>query len=397
MQYYDSIQGKKDMTRFTVFVTLLPLVATLCGCGARSPEGELKKGMAEFNRKNYSESIASLNRASEQIKDSDLLYYTLGVAYLHLGDMDKALDALNRAVDITPAHCEALICLGQIAYHKTEFDYSRKCYETALKLAPEPKVKAVLYTSLALTESGLKNNGLARLYLIRALSSDGTYAPAMYNLGSLYRDKYGFNEEALGYFREYLRNADKSDPHYEKARNNVTRLEKVVERASAAPAAGRNAVAAAKALEEAVVFQAEKKYREAIRSYDAALKADPRVFSAAYGRAMAFQRMNNATEALGAFKQALALNPDHQDSYARAAEIALGLKRFTEAAALLDRAIARNPRYVSWYDLMARVLYGQERYRDALQYGEYYLSLMKPGDAERAAYEQWVKALREAE
>jgi len=377
------------------------LVTCVCalffsGCGSSSPESELKKGLAEFERGRYSDTINHLNRAAEGITDSADLYYTLGLAYLHLGDMDKALEALNKTVDITPAHCEALVCLGQIAFHKSEFDYSRKYYETALKLAPEPRTKAVLYTSLALTESGLKNDGLARLYLIRSLSCDSGYVPAMYNLATLYRDKFGFKEAALDYFQAYVQRAQHDEPHYEKAQNNISRLESNLERSETGSSTARDAVAAAKALESAVNFQVQKKYRDAIRAFDAALAADPGAFNAAYGRAMAYMRLNDSREAFKAFKQALEINPGHQDCYVNAITIALNLRFYDDAVVMLDRAISRNPQFVSWYDLMARVLYGQAKYKDALQYGEYYLSLMKPSDPGRDAYESWVKALRDA-
>ncbi len=385
------------MTRLTLLpVTLLSVVMLIGGCGGNSPQSALKKGFAEFEKENYSETIALLNRAAQEIDNSSDLYYTLGLAYLHLGDMDKALDALNKTVDLTPVHCEALICLGQIAYHKTEFEYSRKCYETALKLSPDIHTKAILYTSLALTESGLKNNGLARLYLIRALSCDNSYAPAMYNLGSVYRDKFGFKEEALNYFRAYLQTADKSEAHFEKAQNNITRLQNNIKRKAVERKTGSNAVKASQALEAAINFQVTRQYQKALNSYETALNADPAAFSAAYGKAMMHQKLNNRLEALGAFKKALAINPDHQDSYVRAIGIALALRKYDEALVLLDRAIARNPQYVSWYDLMARVLYGQEKYHEALKYGEYFLSLMKPDDESRKSYEKWVMALREA-
>ena len=384
------------MTRLH-YLPLILLAALLCigGCGG-SPESEFRKGLSEFGRKRYSEAIISLNRAAQEIGDSAELYYTLGLSYLHLGDTDKALEALNKTTDIDATHCEALVCLGQIAYHEMELADSLKCYETALKLSPEPHTKAVLYTSMALTQSGLKNNGLARLYLIRALSCDPNYAPALYNLGSLYRDKFGFREEALECFEDYLKIAPKKELHFEKAQNNVERLNKNIERTSPDKGVKRDAIAASQFLKEGVTYQAEKKYREAIGAYDAALKADPLAFSAAYGRAMAYQKLGNDREAFAAFKQALAINPDHQDSYARAVSIAIEQKRFTEAVALLDKAIARNPHYVSWYDLMARALFGQTKYNEALNYGEYYLSLLKPGDEGRSAYEKWLKALREA-
>lgn len=384
------------MIRFNLLLIAVLSLSLLSGCGSSSPEGALKKGLAEFNRKEYSKAVSCLNQAAAEIDNSAELYYTMGLAYLHLGDMDKALDALNKTMDLAPAHYEALVCCGQIAYYKNELESARKYYQLALKMAKDPHKKAVLFTSMALTESGLKNNGLARLYLIRALHCDRSYAPAFYNLGSLYRDKFGFKKESLKCFEKFLGLADRDEQHYAKAQKNIKRLQENIKRTTSNANVKRDPTATLKYLEEGAMFQAKKKYREAIRSYDAALKADPMVFSAAYGRAMAYQKLNSDRDAFAAFKKALEINPEHQDSYARAAEIALSLKRYSEGAAILDRAIAHYPDYSSWYDLMARDLHGQTKYSEAKRYGEYYLELLDPGDADRPAYEKWVKSLPES-
>lgn len=383
------------MTKFNLCIVAVLSLAILGGCGSGSPESCLKKGLAEFEKKDYSAAISLLNKASEQIQDSSELYYTLGLANLLLGDTDKALEALNKTMDIDPDHYEALICCGQIAYHQNDLESARKYYQHALKLAKDPRKRAILFTSMALTESGLKNKGLARLFLIRALSCDRSYAPAYYNLGSLYRDKFGFKEEALKCFEQFVKIADEKELHYEKAENNIKRLQENIKRTSSAENVKRDAPTAAKYLEQGVICQAQKKYREAIKAFDAALSADPLAFSAAYGRAVALEKLNSSRDAFKAFKVALEINPDHQDCYVRAVTLALKLKRYSEATAILNKAIARNPNYASWYDLMTRVLHEQAKYVEARKYGEYYLTLLEAGDKGRAAYEKWVKGLPE--
>ncbi len=384
------------MTKFNLCIIALLSLSLLGGCGSSSPESCLKKGLAEFEKKEYSAAISLLTKAADKIQDSSELYYALGLSHLHLGDTDKALDALNKTIDLSPAHYEALICCGQIAYHQNELDSAQKYYLLALKMAKDSRKRAVLFTSMALTESGLKNKGLARLYLIRALSCDRSYAPAYYNLGSLYRDKFGFIEESLKCFEQFIEVADKSELHYEKAEKNIKRLQENIKRIASRKNVNRDAPTAAKHLETGVIYQAQKKYREAIKAFDAALSADPQAFSAAYGRAVAWEKLNSSRDAFKAFKKALEINPAHQDCYSHAAILALKLKRYSEATAILDRAIARNPYYASWYDLMTRVLHEQTKYVEARKYGEYYLTMLDSNDKGRAAYEKWVKGLPES-
>jgi len=386
------------MNKFNGIFLAAAMGLLLCGCGANSSQGLFKRGLAAFEKGDYSAAGESLSAASKEISDSSVLFYTLGLAHLHLGDMDKALAAFNKTLEIDTAHYEAIICLGQIAYHKNELVTAQECFKAALKLVDDAHKKAVLYTSMALVESGLKNDGLARLYLIQAMRCERGYAPALYNLGCLYRDKFGYKEEALECFKKYAQTAGKDDPHYVKAQKNMERLVQNIERQESGRRSGakRDTVAASEHLGKGAVFQSQKRYREAIAAYDAALKADPLAFSAAYGKAMAYQKLNSPREAFPAFQEALAINPDHQDSYVRAIRLAMELKRYSDATTLLDRAIARNAFYSSYYDLMTRVLYEQSRYAEAKKYGEFYLTLLDPGDKDRAAYAQWVKALSES-
>ena len=386
------------MTKLNIVLLTAVIGLLVCGCGSNSAEKNLNKGLSEFEKEDYSAAVGYLDPAAKEISDSAVLYYTLGLSHLHLGDMDKALSAFNKTLDIEASHCEAIICLGQIAYHKNELATAQECFKAALGLVIDAHKKAVLYTSMALVESGLKNDGLARLYLIQSLSCDRSYAPAFYNLGSLYRDKFGYKEEALECFKRYVQVAGKGDAHYAKAEKNMDRLSKNIDRMTSNRLANikRDAVTASEHLGKGVVFQSQKKYRDAIKSYDAALKADPLVFSAAYGRAMAYQKLNSTHEAFAAFKDAIAINPDHQDSYIRAVSLAIELKRYSDATMILDKAIARNAHYSSYYDFMTRVLYQQSRYAEAKKYGEFYLSMLEPGDKDRAAYERWVKALSES-
>jgi len=384
------------MTRLYILVFVTALGCFFSGCSPDSPENEMKSGISAFGKKDYSEAIERLTSAAVEIKDSTALFYTLGLSHLYQGDMEKALDALEKTVNLNPSHYEALTCLGQIAYYKNDLEDARKGFGMALKLVDDPRKKAVLYTSMALVESGLRNDGLARLYLIQAMQSDRSYAPALYNLGSLYRDKFKFNQEALDCFVQYAQLANQDDTHFDKAKKHIERLRNNVERTIKKPVLTRDAVAASEHLGKGVVFQAQKKYSDAIKEYDAALKADPLAFSAAYGKAMAYQKMKKSLEALAAFKEAIAINPDHQDSYIRAVTISMELKRYSNAARLLDKAIARNPRYSSYYDLMTRILYEQTRFPEAREYGYFYLSLLKTNDKGRAEYEKWVRALPES-
>ena len=204
-------------------------------------------------------------------------------------------------------------------------------------------------------------------------------------------------EEALDNFELFVRLADKNDSHNGSAANNIKRLRLNLERTRAEELDGvrRDPAAAAKLLQDGMRLQIAKQYSKAIKAYRDALAADPFTFSAAFGLAMVYKTQGQRAEAIEAFKRATDISPNHQDSYFQAAELAVQLKHYAEAAKILDRAIARSPYNPANAELMARIRYEETRLSEARAYGEFYLSLLPPGDKNRAPYSKWVKSLPE--
>lgn len=383
------------MIRTYTLLSLAALALFSSGCGSQSGQSALKQGMAAFREKNYVGAITHLTRASKRITNSPELYYNLGLAHLYRGDMEPAQSAFNEALALAPKHVEAIACLGQIAYFQHNYAQAQALFERAFAAAQGDELRARILTALALTESGRDRHDLARLHLLRALKLCGHYAPAYYNLASLYRDKFGLREEALDNFELYVRLADKEDPHYGSAVNNIKRLRSNLERIRGEELDGvkRDPSAAAKLLQEGMHLQLAKQYAKATKAYRDALAADPLTFSAAYGLALSHKALGQRAEAVEAFRRAAEISPSHQESYYQAAEQALLLKHTAEAAKLLDRAIARSPFNPANAELMARIRYAEARLPEARLYGEFYLSLLPPGDKNRGPYEKWVRSL----
>lgn len=364
------------------------------GCGSDSGQNALKQGVAAFDEKNYPAAITHFTRATKRITDSAPLYYHLGLAHLHQGEIEPALAAFAAALELAPEHSEAKACLGQIAYLQNDPVKAQGYFGQALAAASGDEAKARLLTSLALTEMARDRNDQARLCLLRAQRHNRRYAPAFYNLASLYRDKFNLREEALDQFEMYVRLAPKGDRHFEKAENNIKRLRLNLARTQAEESDGvrRDPAVAARLLQEGTRLSAAKQYPKAAKAFRDALAADPLTFSAAYGLALTYQRQGLRAEALEAFRRAAQINPSHQESFLQAAELAFQLKRYAEAAKILDRAIARSPFNAASAELMARIRNAEARQPEARAYGEFYLSLLRP-EEKSPAYEKWVRSL----
>lgn len=133
-------------------------------------------------------------------------------------------------------------------------------------------------------------------------------------------------------------------------------------------------------------------YVRAIRSFQEALKKDPRCFSAQWGLANACKRRGKNAEALEAFREAARLNPTHQECYAQAAMLAFLLKRYDVAEGVLDAALARSPFNPERVKQIARLYSYQGRKAECVAYGRFYLSLLS-GGAGDPTFEKWLKSL----
>ncbi len=352
--------------------------------------------MTAFREQNYPEAITCLTLASQRIADSPDLYYHLGCAHLFKGELDSAAAAFQAAFDLDPKHGETLAGLGQLAYYTKELPKAQVFFRQALESQiASDEARASILNGLALTEAALKRNDQARLCLVRAQQASRCYAPAFYNLGALYLNAYALREEALDQFELFVRLADAGNPYQEKASNQISRLRAALARTKAEEldALRRDPDLAARRLHEGVEAQSRRQFAKALKCYRDALAADPLTFSAAFGLGKLYRDQNQTAEALEAFKRAAAINPAHQDSQLHAASLAVQLKSYDEAERILDRAIARSPFTPESADLMARIRHAQGRYAEARAYGQFYLSLLRPEDKGRSAYEKWVNTL----
>lgn len=64
-------------------------------------------------------------------------YVNLGIAYMHEGDLEKAQDMLNKALQIDSAHVIAYNTLGIVYRKLARFAEAREMYEHALELDPD--------------------------------------------------------------------------------------------------------------------------------------------------------------------------------------------------------------------------------------------------------------------
>lgn len=82
-------------------------------------------------------SFFSRNKAPVMKPDNAEAWYWKGNVFLELGEKEKALDALRKALENDPDHLNSLLTGGDLLCEFAEYGEAFKCYVRALKLSPE--------------------------------------------------------------------------------------------------------------------------------------------------------------------------------------------------------------------------------------------------------------------
>jgi tetratricopeptide (TPR) repeat protein len=121
---------------------------------------------------------ACLNAATAD-SDSAVPHYFLGVAYMDLGETEKALSALQKAARIEPHTARIQVGLGFACFKLRSYDEAIKHFEHATK--SNERAQALL--GLGATYARLKDYKKAETALREALSSNPNNPIAHFNLG----------------------------------------------------------------------------------------------------------------------------------------------------------------------------------------------------------------------
>lgn len=100
----------------------------------RSFMSYMKKGTAEVNKKNCAAALRYYNRALEEMPEEEArVRSSRSVAYLILGEKERALEDANRVVHLTPRESVGYIRTGNVLRSMKKFVDAQKMYAAALR------------------------------------------------------------------------------------------------------------------------------------------------------------------------------------------------------------------------------------------------------------------------
>ncbi|MBL8163114.1 MAG: tetratricopeptide repeat protein [Anaerolineae bacterium] len=160
------------------------------------------RGFDAIGARDYATAVTNYTRALQLDPDSATIYNDRGVAYYQLGEGQRGVADLQRAIDLDPLYVKPLENLGDIARREQEFDAALEYYNRALELGDN----AVIYNKRGVTyvRQGLYDEAIADFSTAIELVPD--FGQAYGNRGFTYYQKGAdFYAEALLDLREYAR------------------------------------------------------------------------------------------------------------------------------------------------------------------------------------------------
>ena len=225
-------------------------------------------------------------RAIEENPLDSGAHLEVGLLSVHRGEIEKALEHLARAAELSPRPANPLVQMAGVLLTEMRFDEARERLETALEL--EPDNGEVLHAFGVLEHFGAGDSTKAISYLRRSLEVNPDYALAHFNLARC-RRALGQSDEALIEIRRATELAPRHLPVLEMHAGIALEL-------------GRP--------------------EDALSVLDRSLEVDPEHWKTHNNRGIALFRLGSFTEAEAALDRAEELQPDSPEVRRNLAELA---------------------------------------------------------------------------
>ena len=328
------------------------------------------------NRRHFVEAIQLAQSLRENFPRSFFLWNIIAGCQASLGELDEALIAMKKAVELNPTHAEGYNNIGSIFERKGKLNEAIASYKRALELKPDyllvcesladvlhehgqldeavdiykralnlkPDHPAILINlGIALRE--LRKTNEAVTCFKRALELKSDYPQAHNNLGIALKDQ-GKLDKAITSFKRALEL--KSD--YPQAHNNlgivlkdqgklneaITSFKRALELKSDYPQAHNNL---------GIVLKDQGKLNEAVASLKRALELIPDCAETNNELGIVLQTQGKLDEAVSSYKRALEIRPNYAEANNNLGSAFLIQGKLDKAVASCKRALAIRPNY----------------------------------------------------
>jgi len=241
-----------------------------------------------------------------KIQTLGCFFNNLGNSYNEVGNIDSALLALERAVEINPTLSESRANLGNIYLTKGQVTDAINQYREALRINPND----------AKTHNNIGNAYVQQDWLNYAVSSyhqsirlDSEFTDAYKNLAIVYCKQERF-QQAVMQLRQAIALKPKDAECYSQLGS---------------------------------VFEQMGNYEQAISQYNKAIKIKPTLAEAYYGLGLCYNKLGSVDEEIWGYKRALAVKPDMLAALVNLGTAYFGQKKYSMAIEQYKKASLIQP------------------------------------------------------
>jgi tetratricopeptide (TPR) repeat protein len=294
------------------------------------------------------EAKEALDWLTEIIPDDSDLWFVMGAILNDLGDLNQALNAIERVIKLDPRHILAYINKGIILDKMGEHSEALGYFEKALEIDPNSR-DALQFKGLGLLQLGKYND--AKIYFDKLLKEyqQPTFAER-FDRDSFagFYNNMGRTLYHLGQYVDALKAYEKAleiDPKFIEALNN----------------------------KGICIADSQGNYPEAIRLFKIALEINPKEAGTYNNIGRALYLLREYTEAIWYIDQAIKLDPKHADAYTNKAScIADSEGNYPEAIRLFKKVLEINPKRAATYADIGIALLRSGKYPEAVEAIEYF-------------------------
>lgn len=379
--------------RWQPWIFPVALIAVLFfGCGRQPGEELYTKALKEWKDGNLVRARTllekSISRRTGSRENADA-YNRLGLLLWEMGEPESSVNAFTESLRIDAGQYDVLCNLGVALNAKKDFATAENAFREAALLHPaDPRPLASagiaylqngkwpdasrnlqralsrnptdprLLNALALTELHTRGAQAALQRLKTVVQTRPDYAPALFNIASIYRCNLNNPAEAKAWFARYLKHASGIDAFSAFARTQLQALDEPAETPKltyTAPAT-RNRKAAQQHFQAALAAHRSGKTDEAIKGYLKAIEADDSYERAFYNLGLAYYAAGQMALAGDSFARAVELNPAYVDArYNLALVNHYHLGNSPLALRELQTVLSQKPDYQPAIDLLNRI------------------------------------------
>jgi len=274
------------MRSVTLAVIMLALVGIGCSRANVESMTAMNQGVQLAQQKQYVEAVNALQKATVIDPQNDGAFYNLAIVHMEMRKYEPAKEDLTRAISVAPNNAAYQEKLGTVLIELKEWNGAKKALEKTVELEPT-LFKA--YYKLAQVDEELDDQQDALKKYTSSIEKGPTFLPAYNALGGLYAD-LGYLDQAVQVCLEGLK---------------------------VAPAGSEDAAKIHNLL--GTVYQQQRKYDEATKEFQAALKITPGMRDAVFSLGWTYAVSGNKEEAKRYLNKFLSVAGDAPEHYKKAA------------------------------------------------------------------------------